>query len=84
MVSLRGIGSFLSLSLWSHWEDESHEDVYVVSWPSIVGSIKKEEIALVLEVSFSDTGEIGAKIYTQNNAIGWICINQIKKIKLRS
>lgn len=79
---MKDLGGFSSLSLWSCWDDDRREESYVIAWPMIVGSIKKEEIALVLEVSFSELGEIGAKIYTQRNFIGWICVSQIKKIKL--
>lgn len=70
------------MSLWSCWNNDDKEESYIITWPMIVGNIRKEEIALVLEVSFSELGEIGVKIYTQRNFIGWICASQIKKVKL--
>ena len=78
MVVLCNTGQVLSMVLWSSWEN--YDDDYLHSWPRIEGNIKLEEIAFILEVSYSKNNLHGAKLLTQRNIIGWISANFLKKV----
>ena len=49
-------------------------------WPKIVGELKREEVALVLEIFHPKKSPAGAKIYTQKKETGWISAKHLLKI----
>ena len=61
-----------SMTMWSSWNDLEYSTQEIKFWPIIIGSFKKEETAIVLEVYSPKVGQQVAKIYTSKQIIGWI------------
>lgn len=79
LVSLKEIGKSYSSVLWMNWDDVDFSVEEMKFWPMIVGEIKKNEIAIVLEIYCPQRGERGVKICTSQNLIGWINYRYLTK-----
>jgi len=71
-----------SIVVWTTWNDLEYSTQEVKFWPTIVGQVKKGEIALILEICAPIIGLSGAKIYTSNNIVGWINYKCLKKMDI--
>ena len=69
-----------SLVVWETWEDYKNPNDLFKTWPIIVGKIRKNELALVLQISEQQKGSKGAKIFTESKLIGWVSLNALEKI----
>jgi hypothetical protein len=66
--------------LWEEWEEYENENDVLRNWPLIVGQLKKNEIALVLDILVPLKGPSGAKLCTKNNLVGWISTAHLTKV----
>ena len=71
-----------SIVIWTAWNDLEYSTQEVEFLPTIVGQVKKGEIALILEICAPIIGLSGAKIYASNNIVGWINYKCLKKMDI--
>lgn len=81
LVVLHKTNRTFSMVLWSSWHEYDYNEPSLNDWPTVVGYIKENEVALVIEIAHPLRGLRGAKIYTYNNVIGWISSKHLRKIK---
>lgn len=79
LVVLSKIGKCNSMALWETWDDADCTIQEIKFWPMIIGKLKKDEVAMVLEVRVSEVGSYGVKICTPQKKIGWINCRCLKR-----
>lgn len=80
LVVLNAIGRVSSMVVWATWNDYDHTEIEQKFWPAIIGNLKRNDIALVLEIYKPILGPVGAKICTPNEVIGWINYKCLRKL----